>query len=37
MGLLKDINRVGYRVREVRIIDDRGKRVTGFGTRVFEN
>ena len=36
MGLLEDINRVGYHVREMRIVDDRGRRVTGFGTKVFE-
>ncbi len=35
MGLLGDINRVGYHVREMRIVDDRGSRVTGFGTEVF--
>jgi 2-polyprenyl-6-methoxyphenol hydroxylase-like FAD-dependent oxidoreductase len=36
MGLLGDINRIGYHVREVRIVDDRGARVTGFGTKVFD-
>ncbi|MGI8570788.1 MAG: hypothetical protein ACR2KT_17955 [Methylocella sp.] len=35
MGLARDINRIGYHVREMRIVDDRGKRVTGFGTKVF--
>lgn len=35
MGLLDKIHRVGYRVREMRIVDDRGRRVTGFGTSVF--
>jgi 2-polyprenyl-6-methoxyphenol hydroxylase-like FAD-dependent oxidoreductase len=35
MGLEEDINRVGYHMRELRIVDDRGKRVTGFGTKVF--
>ncbi|MGA7657735.1 MAG: FAD-binding domain [Methylocella sp.] len=35
MGLARDINRVGYHMREMRIVDDRGKRVTGFGTKVF--
>jgi 2-polyprenyl-6-methoxyphenol hydroxylase-like FAD-dependent oxidoreductase len=35
MGLARDINDIGYYVREMRIIDDRGKRVTGFGTKVF--
>ena len=36
MGLAGDINRTGYHVREMRIVDDRGKRVTGFGTKVFD-
>ena len=35
MGLLEDINRIGYRVREMRIVDDRGQRIAGFGTKVF--
>jgi 2-polyprenyl-6-methoxyphenol hydroxylase-like FAD-dependent oxidoreductase len=34
MGLAADINRIGYHVRELRIVDDRGERITGFGTRV---
>lgn len=34
-GLEEDINRVGYHVREVHFINDRGKRVAGFGTDVF--
>ncbi len=33
--LARDINRIGYHMREMRIVDDRGKRVTGFGTEVF--
>jgi 2-polyprenyl-6-methoxyphenol hydroxylase-like FAD-dependent oxidoreductase len=36
MGLLPEIDRVGYHVRELRIVEDRGRRVTGFGTSVFE-
>lgn len=36
MGLLEDINRIGYHVREVRIVGDRGQRVTGFGTNVLD-
>jgi 2-polyprenyl-6-methoxyphenol hydroxylase-like FAD-dependent oxidoreductase len=32
MGLLDQINRVGYRVREMRVVNDRGQRVAGFGT-----
>ena len=35
MGLARDINRIGYHVRELRIVDARGKRIAGFGTRVF--
>jgi 2-polyprenyl-6-methoxyphenol hydroxylase-like FAD-dependent oxidoreductase len=36
MGLLRDINRVGYHMREMRIVNGRGERVAGFGTRVFD-
>src|SRR5271167_2794920 len=35
MGLANDIERVGYHMRELRIVDDRGERVAGFGTNVF--
>jgi 2-polyprenyl-6-methoxyphenol hydroxylase-like FAD-dependent oxidoreductase len=35
MGLLAEIDRSGYHVREMRIVDDTGRRVTGFGTEVF--
>jgi 2-polyprenyl-6-methoxyphenol hydroxylase-like FAD-dependent oxidoreductase len=35
MGLVGEINRTGYHVREVRIINDAGHRVAGFGTGVF--
>ena len=35
MGLASDINHIGYHVREMRIVDDRGRRVAGFGSRVF--
>ena len=35
MGLQEQINRVGYHARELRIVDDRGERITGFGTKVF--
>ena len=34
MDLTKNIDRVGYHARELRIVDDHGKRVTGFGTEV---
>jgi 2-polyprenyl-6-methoxyphenol hydroxylase-like FAD-dependent oxidoreductase len=35
MGLCGDINRIGYHVREMRIVDDLGKAIAGFGTKVF--
>ncbi len=35
MGLLDRIHRIGYHVREMRIVDDRGARITGFRTRTF--
>ncbi|HVY57676.1 MAG TPA: FAD-binding domain [Xanthobacteraceae bacterium] len=35
MGLTADIHRLGYHVRELRIVDRRGDRVAGFGTNVF--
>jgi 2-polyprenyl-6-methoxyphenol hydroxylase-like FAD-dependent oxidoreductase len=35
MGLLPDIVRIGYHVRELRIVDDRGRRLSGFGVQVF--
>jgi 2-polyprenyl-6-methoxyphenol hydroxylase-like FAD-dependent oxidoreductase len=35
MGLRNDIERVGYHVQEVRVVDDRNKRVAGFGVDVF--
>jgi 2-polyprenyl-6-methoxyphenol hydroxylase-like FAD-dependent oxidoreductase len=35
MGLLAEINRVGYHFRELRIVDSKGKRVSGFGSNVF--
>ncbi|MGY4500517.1 2-polyprenyl-6-methoxyphenol hydroxylase-like FAD-dependent oxidoreductase [Bradyrhizobium sp. GM24.11] len=35
MGLLPEISRVGYRAQELRIVDDEGCRLAGFGTRVF--
>jgi len=36
MGLLQDIHCIGYHVREMRIVDDRGEYVAGFAARVFE-
>ena len=35
MGLCRELDRLDYRMREVRIVDDEGKRKTGFGTNVF--
>ena len=35
MGLVTEINHCGYHVREVRIADDAGRRLAGFGARVF--
>src|SRR6516164_323496 len=35
MGLRDEIDRVGYHIREMRIVNKRGKRVAGFGTSVF--
>lgn len=35
MGLGEKINRVGYHMREMRIVDGAGARIAGFGTGVF--
>jgi 2-polyprenyl-6-methoxyphenol hydroxylase-like FAD-dependent oxidoreductase len=35
MGLLPEINRTGYHMREMRVVDSRGHRIAGFGTEVF--
>ena len=35
MGLASDIERIGYHMREMRIVDDRNERLAGFGTKVF--
>ena len=35
MGLRDEIDRLGYHIREVRIVNERGKRIAGFGTSVF--
>jgi 2-polyprenyl-6-methoxyphenol hydroxylase-like FAD-dependent oxidoreductase len=35
MGLADDINRAGYRIQELRIVDAKGDRVSGFGTSPF--
>lgn len=36
MGLLGEIDRLGYHARELRIVGETGERLAGFGTRVFE-
>ena len=36
MGLLPEIKRAGYHIRELRIVNDRTQRIAGFGTRVFD-
>ena len=35
MGLLPDIARIGYRMQELRIVDDSGRRLSGFGVQIF--
>jgi 2-polyprenyl-6-methoxyphenol hydroxylase-like FAD-dependent oxidoreductase len=35
MGLTDAIDRVGYHMREMRIVDESGRRIAGFSTRVF--
>jgi 2-polyprenyl-6-methoxyphenol hydroxylase-like FAD-dependent oxidoreductase len=35
MGLIGDINHVGYHIREMRIVDGAGKRIAGFGLNIF--
>jgi 2-polyprenyl-6-methoxyphenol hydroxylase-like FAD-dependent oxidoreductase len=35
MGLRGELDRIGYHIREMRIVNARGRRVAGFGTRVF--
>jgi 2-polyprenyl-6-methoxyphenol hydroxylase-like FAD-dependent oxidoreductase len=35
MGLLPDLQRKGYRIREVRIVDREGRRVSGFSAGIF--
>ena len=33
MGLGNDLHRIGYHIHEMRIVNKRGKRIAGFGTR----
>ncbi|HEY7229035.1 MAG TPA: FAD-binding domain [Pseudolabrys sp.] len=35
MGLIEEINRAGYHIRDMRIVDAEGTRISGFGTSVF--
>lgn len=35
MGLAAELDRIGYHVKEMCIVDDRGGRIAGFGTGVF--
>ena len=35
MGLLDEINRAGYHIREMRIVNAKGERIAGFGANVF--
>lgn len=35
MGLLPDIARIGYHTQELRVVDERGRRLSGFGVQVF--
>jgi 2-polyprenyl-6-methoxyphenol hydroxylase-like FAD-dependent oxidoreductase len=35
MTLLNEINRVGYHIREMRIVNAKGERISGFGTNIF--
>jgi 2-polyprenyl-6-methoxyphenol hydroxylase-like FAD-dependent oxidoreductase len=35
MGLVEEINRAGYHIQEMRIVDAMGKRISGFGTKAF--
>lgn len=36
MGLLGEINRAGYHMREMRVVNEKGERISGFGTKVFD-
>ena len=35
MALMDEINRAGYHIREMRIVNGKGERISGFGTNVF--
>lgn len=36
MGLAAEINRIGYHMRELRVVDGRGERLAGLSARVFD-
>ncbi|HTJ03075.1 MAG TPA: FAD-dependent monooxygenase, partial [Methylovirgula sp.] len=36
MGLADELNRIGYHIREMRVVGDDGNRITGFGTSAFQ-
>jgi 2-polyprenyl-6-methoxyphenol hydroxylase-like FAD-dependent oxidoreductase len=36
MGLAGDLHRIGYHIREMRIVGARGERIAGFGASVFQ-
>jgi 2-polyprenyl-6-methoxyphenol hydroxylase-like FAD-dependent oxidoreductase len=36
MGLLPRLHEAGYRIEEVRLVDDRGKRITGLDAHLFQ-
>ena len=36
MGLIGEANAIGYHVRQMRIVDDRGRLEARFGTRIFD-
>jgi 2-polyprenyl-6-methoxyphenol hydroxylase-like FAD-dependent oxidoreductase len=36
MGLAHEIERIGYHMREIRIVDAKGRRIAGFDTRIFD-
>ena len=35
MGMTEELERIGYHIRQMRIVNDRGARIAGFGTGVF--
>jgi 2-polyprenyl-6-methoxyphenol hydroxylase-like FAD-dependent oxidoreductase len=37
MGLLPKIHRIGYHIREMRIVNGRGERISGLGTRTLND